>query len=189
MAVSALERFMLAITIAAVESDPLRTPGFPKLLDGLTLKKRAIDLPRPDLTPVAKGTWPGRIAALERLFGTVPTKLSSSVSELEAIRKMRNSLAHEFGSEELDGAMPPSVSLILGARVDRLSVPRRGLSQNRLRKWLKLLDEVSKTLDVQLTGQHIGEYEIPAIYFDWRKSPANYEAALGITLTGRRKIF
>lgn len=50
MAVSALERFMLAITTAAIESDPLRVPGFPKMLDGLALKKRGIDIPQPAST-------------------------------------------------------------------------------------------------------------------------------------------
>lgn len=189
MAVSALERFMLAVTTAAIESDPLRTPGFPKLLDGLALKKRNIDSPQPNLIPVVKGTWSGRIAALERLFGSVPPILSDSISELEAIRKMRNSIAHDFGSDEPDGVMPPSASLIVGARADRLSVPRRGLSQDRLLKWLGIIRDVSRALDDQLTSQHIGEYEIPAIYFDWRKSPDDYEAALGITLTGHRKSF
>jgi hypothetical protein len=187
MAVSALERYMLAITTAAVESDPLRTPGFPKLLDGLTLKKKGIEISRPDLTPIIKGSWPSRIAALERLFGSVPDKLKDSQSELETIRRMRNSIAHDFGSEDNNGIMPPSVSLIVGARADRLAVPRRGLSQDRLVRWLGLLTDISIELDAQLTTQHVGDYEIPAIYFDWKKSPDAYEKSLNVTLTGIKK--
>jgi hypothetical protein len=34
MAISALERYMLAVATAAIESDPLRISGFPKMMDG-----------------------------------------------------------------------------------------------------------------------------------------------------------
>jgi hypothetical protein len=187
MAVSALERFMLAITTAAIESDPLRTPGFPKMLDGLALKKRDIQIAQPNLTSIVQGDWNSRISSLERLFGSVPSLLKDSRSELESIRRMRNSIAHDFGSRDSDGIVPPSVSLITGARADRLVVPRHGLSQDRLIRWVELLTDISIALDAQLTAQHIGEYEIPAVYLDWKKSPDAYEKALGITLKGVKK--
>jgi hypothetical protein len=116
MAVSALERYVLAISTAAIESDPLRTPGFPKLLDGLLPKKRNIEIAKPALTSIIKGEWPGRIAALERLFGSVPDKLKTSQGELEKIRLTRNAIAHNLGADEDGGTLPPSLSLITGAR-------------------------------------------------------------------------
>lgn len=188
MAVSALERYMLAVATAAIESDPLRTSGFPKLLDGLVLKKRKIEITKPSLTPIVKGEWSGRIATLERLFGSVPDKLKDAQGELERIRQTRNAIAHNLGSEGDDnGTLPPSLSLIVGARADRLLMPRRGLSQNRLVSWLRLLTDVSIALDSQFTTQYIGDYEAAAIYLDWRDSPDRYEKALGITLVSAKK--
>ena len=189
MAVSALERYMLAAATAAIESDPLTTPGFPKLIDGLLLKKRDLNIPKPLLTPIVKGDWAGRIAALERLFGSVPQELKTAQGELEKIRRMRNSIAHSFGEDETNSVLPPSVSLIVGARVDRLGQPRQGLSAKRLVSWLGLLNEISKALDKQLTEQYIGDYEMVAIYLDWQRSPDRYEAAFGIKLVSQKRSF
>jgi hypothetical protein len=187
MAVSALERYMLASTTAAIESDPLLTPGFPKRLDGLLLKKMDLRISQPSLTPVVKGEWAGRIATLERLFGSVPQQLKDAEGELEKIRKMRNAIAHSFGSDDGNSLLPPSVSLISGARADRLAQPRQGLSLSRLLSWLGLLNDISLAMDEQLTAQYIGDYETAAIYLDWKRAPERYESALGITLTGAKK--
>jgi hypothetical protein len=187
MAVSALERYVLAAATAAVESDPLLIPGFPKLADGLLLKKRGRRVHRPDLTSTVKGPWGSRIAILERLFGSVPSELKDAQSELEKIRKMRNAVAHNYGIDDTVNVLPPSVSLITSARSDRLARPRSGLSRDRLIRWLGLLNEISVALDKQLTNEYIGDYEIAAIYLDWKERPESYEKALGITLKGTKR--
>jgi hypothetical protein len=50
-----------------------------------------------------------------------------------------------------------------------------------------LLNEISLALDKQLTDEYIGDYEIAAIYLDWKESPESYEKALGITLKGTKR--
>ena len=69
---SALETYTSGVVRAAVLSDPIGIPGWPKPLDGIVLLK----LQRqqvPDLEPFVKGTWHARLAAYERRFGSVPT--------------------------------------------------------------------------------------------------------------------
>lgn len=66
-------------------------------------------------------------------------------------------------------------------------MPRRGVSQERLLKWIKLLTEISIELDHQLIVQYVGDYEVPAMYLDWKESPESYEKTLGITLQGVKK--
>ena len=74
-------------------------------------------------------------------------------------------------------------------RADRLLLPRRGLSQERLVKWLGLLTDVSVALDAQLVVQYVGDYEVAAMYLDWKESPGKYEKALDITLVRAKRSY
>jgi hypothetical protein len=94
---SAFERFVVSASSAALESDPLRAPGFPKRVDGLLLKKYGLDADLASHVGLVKGEWSKRLAEYRRLFGRVPEGLREVEGDLEKLRKTRNAIAHEFG--------------------------------------------------------------------------------------------
>jgi len=184
LACSALERYMSASATAALESDPLRSAGFPKLLDGLALKKRKLAFPEISLVNLTKGDWSSRLAAFERLFGPPPLSVLNHIGELEKMRKIRNSVAHEFGALESSPTLAPSASIIVGARADRVIAGGAALTERRLIKWLGVLNSVSTELDRHLVANYIGGYEMAAIFLDWKESPDEYEAVVGVKPEG-----
>jgi hypothetical protein len=186
LASSALERYIIGASTAAIESDPLLEARFPKMLDGAALKKRGLSLAQPSLTPLTVGEWSARLRALEKTFGDLPASVRANEGQLEKIRKMRNSIAHEFGSTDSE-AIPPSALLVAGARMDRAVMPGHALSENQLLKYLDVLNKTSVALDDFLVEKFIGNYEIMAVYLDWQKSPDSYEKTLGVTLTGHKR--
>lgn len=176
---SAFERYMATVTALAVASDPSLIRGFPKLIEGLSLQKHGVKLGERDLESVVKGTWGGRLAAYERLFGPNPT-LAGALGELEKMRNSRNRIAHVFAASEPSTALSPHAALIVGTR--RLSQPDNevSLSEKKLLSWFDLTDQVVKAVDKQLLTDFIGNYEVAAMYLEWHKDAANFEAAVGL---------
>lgn len=151
---SCLERFISTAAVAAVRSDPLLAPGFPKRVDGALLLKHGHSLPV-DVSGLTVGTWSARIAAYQKLFKRVPAPLKASEGDLERIRVMRNRVAHQFGA------------------IEELVTPERALqsvslSESRLTKWLGLVDSVARAIDSHLRVDCIGDFEMIELFHYWR---------------------
>lgn len=182
---SAFERFVVGSATAAIASDPALNVGFPKHVDGLTVKKYGLNLTLPSTERLVTGEWSGRIAAYNDLFGEVPSALAKAEGALEKLRKMRNDVAHDFGlsSDKVSRAQ----GLLLGARSDRFLVDRVvTISHERVQKYLALLGDVSQHIDQHLVGDFIGGYETAALYLDWTKDMRRLEGQLGLDATVRR---
>ena len=155
---SHLENYIAAIVKECIESDPGILIGTAHAIDGLIYKKGGMSLRKEDIESkvmaCTKGDWQSRIGNLERLFGSLPASLTSSISDLEAIRKIRNDLAHAFGrdiSESQDYF-----------RVHKAPIHR--LKKERFNKYRTLINKIVKELDVQLNNNHVGNYELVLHY-------------------------
>lgn len=184
LATSALERYIAAAATAAQESDPLLIPGFPKRIEGVTLKKYGAQFAGIDTRPLVEGEWTARVAAFKRTFSQVPAVLEDNLGELEKIRRLRNAVAHDFAFDE-PAQITPSALLIAGVRRERL--PKRGLSHERFLAWLALLNSISKDVDAFLCSEYVGAYELISAKLDWQAAPDRYEKSLGITVDGHRR--
>jgi len=178
---SAFERFVLGLTTAAIDSDPTLTPGFPKHIDGLFMKKHGLRIERPDVSRLVAGPWPSRIARYRSLFKSVPPQLNGAVGELEKLRNSRNGVAHRFAVDE-SGLTSP-LQLVLGARrMQALTSARMAVGHKTLIRWLGILGEVSEAIDSHLNKDFIGGYETAAIYLGWSHRPDAFETAAHITI-------
>lgn len=178
---SAFERFLLSVAGAAVDSDPVRLPGFPKRVEGLMLKKYGLAVDQPGLSGLVMNDWSKRISEYRRLFSGVPQELIDAEGELEKLRKLRNVIAHEFASET--DKTQPQLHLALGARrVSALESNKSVVSEERLIKWFRLLGVVSSAVDRHLVTEFVGGYETAALYLEWSENPDKFEAAADITM-------
>jgi len=147
---SYLELYIQTVTALAIESDPGLLHGSPRATDGVTYLKRNKDYSCPAgvCTPCVRGTWSGRVASYERIFGSSPSALKESISDLERLRDIRNRVGHSFGR---DG------SLKALRAVSRPSSMLK-VSEARLQKSLGVVEAVAKAIDAHLE-RHIGDYE------------------------------
>ena len=187
LASSAFERYLIAAVSAAVASDPLLVAGWPKRVDGLGLLKHKVVMPERNLEGTVKGEWHRRVASYKQLFRNAPRELTGSLPELEALRRIRNAVAHEFGSD-VNPSLTPTTALLLSIRRHRRTGFRSvTISHNRLIAALRLLDKVANSIDQQLLKDHIGGYELAAIYLDWQENPARFEKDVGVVLRAGKK--
>lgn len=183
---SAFEKYLVGAASAALDSDPTRSPGFPKRIDGLLLKKYSITFEQPSLQGLVHGEWSSRLALYRRLFGDLPPVLEAAESDLDSLRRIRNRVAHHFGINE--HSLSPQGELALGGRRRQVLLPfEASVSHERLVQWMKLLGDVSVAIDRHLTTDFIGGYETAAIYVEWKRNPEKFERSVGITLTGHNK--
>ncbi len=187
LASSAFERYLITVVSAAVESDPLLAPGWPKLVDGLALRRHGLAVAERNLEGTVKGDWPRRVASYNELFGYLPAELVGAVSDLERLRKMRNAVAHEFGGDNKPSVMPSSALLLSIRRHVRPGSHRVSISETGLVAALRTFDKVANGIDKHLLGQHIGGYELAAIYLDWDADRDRFEGHLGVALTGSKR--
>ena len=153
---SNLETFMETVIRLALESDPGIIFGSSKVIDGAVLLKHQQTYKYgfdEEVTKCTKGDWQSRISGFEKLFGNVPAKISDNIAELETIRRLRNSVAHAIG-RDIEDSRTHGVKEIL---------PIEKISRTRTNKYHTLIRHVAKTIDVQLLGNHIGEYQL--VYF------------------------
>ncbi|MFN3256266.1 MAG: hypothetical protein ACE37B_11255 [Ilumatobacter sp.] len=147
---SCFERFLDSISAAAVASDPLRKPGFPKPVDGASFLKHGTDVPSLS-DPLTVGDWSRRISVYTKNFGDPPAALRAAEGELERLRVHRNQIAHQFGLD--DGIVRP------GAQPSA-----RPISHDSL---IKLFDTVFRVVDAveqHLTTDFVGDFETIEIY-------------------------
>lgn len=189
---SAFERYVIAISRVAIESDPLLKPGFPKLVDGAQFLKHGVALPERNLKKLTQGEWPQRISAHASIFSVVPVELSGGVADLELLRKTRNSVAHTLGVNNNAEAEIRSgnfaVSLAIEAqRPDVFSPNQAAISESRLLKLMGSVQGVVDAIDAQMLRDHVGSYELLAVYLQWKKDPAKFEEAAGIKIVGHNR--
>jgi hypothetical protein len=61
------------------------------------------------------------------------------------------------------------------------------ISHNRLIAALRTLDKVANSIDQRLLKDHIGGYELAAIYLDWQENPSGFEKQVGVVLKAGKK--
>ncbi|PIB61903.1 hypothetical protein AOA60_09315 [Pseudomonas sp. 2822-17] len=154
--VSYLETYISAIVSLAIESDVGVLYGASKSIDGIYVLKHGNILKSNigvHVKNCVKGDWSSRIAAYKSMFGTVPTVLESNISDLEAMRNLRNNIGHAFGRDIEDSRR----------KGIRRTAPMERLSFERLYKYQRLAKKIAGAIDKHLLHQHIGDFE--TIYF------------------------
>jgi hypothetical protein len=163
-----LETYLHSIATLALTSDPGLLISSSRAVDGIALVKKGA---LPDLSShvvsLAKGSWPSRVQSYIRLFGQAPNALSSNVTELDAMRKLRNGVGHSFG-RMIDDYRSPLLMKPL---------PVQRLSEERLQKWLGVVDDTVNGIEEHLRTSHIGAIEVLLNYHAWDKKlsfPRNF---------------
>ncbi len=150
---SYFETYLSSVVSLAIESDLGLIYSIPKKIDGIMILKHGTNsdysfFDKSEL--ITKGTWPQRESNYKKLFGTAPNVLTSSISDLEKMRKIRNNVAHAFG-RDIDKTR---------ARETVEMLPIERLTEVRLQKYMEIIRKISKAIDNQLLTNHIGEFEL-----------------------------
>jgi hypothetical protein len=180
MLASALERYLATVTTLAVASNPTLSRA-PHLLDGLALLKYDVQTIAHDVVDVVKGDWSSRASAFSRLFGS-NAALDGAISPLERMRRDRNSIAHSFGAQSAADILSPHAMLLVGAGRTISAYGEISVTEKRLVKLFNRVHAVVEAVDRQLMTEHIGSYEVAALYVEWERDPATFEEACGIDL-------
>lgn len=155
-----LETYLHGVVLLALTSDPGLLLSSPHSVDGISLVKRG-KLPdfSVQVAGITKGNWQGRIGNYKTLFEIVPNPLADNVLELEAMRKLRNGVGHAFG-RMIDDYRDPLLFE---------PIPSQRLSEERLQKWLGVVEEIVNAVDEHLRIAHIGAIEALLRYHSWDK--------------------
>jgi len=132
---------------------------------------------------LTNGTWKSRIKTYKALFGDVPIELTRAEGELEKIRRLRNSVAHQFGLDQ--SVIAPN---IVAAQT---KVP-----ESQLLNWLGLTNQVAIAVDRHLRSEFIGDFETLLLFHRWKvdsklllnETGVKIEARLIGDITGFRKF-
>lgn len=174
------EVYLSRIVALALRSDPGVLLSSSRSVDGVKLLKAAS---LPDVAPyvmsVTKGSWPNRIAAYERIFGVVPGYFQSQATELDNLRRLRNSVGHAFGrvgdedqkfpAYAADPNMKGNLSREVIEQAHQPSSFQR-LSDVRLKKWLGIVENSVNSIEEHLRTNHIGSFELLQAYHFWDKA-------------------
>ncbi|MDQ7248871.1 hypothetical protein [Dongia sedimenti] len=154
---SYLEVYIREAVTLALRSDPFLVYGLSQQLDGVKLLKSGREMIVADhVNDCCRGTWQVRLRNFRRLFGAAPDFLEQNLKELESIRRLRNSVGHAFGRHLRPGAG------------DHVLAQSQRLSEERLKKWLALIEQTAMAIDNQLKSKHIGSFEIFALYHEFK---------------------
>ena len=154
---SYFETYLSSVVSLSIESDLGLIYSIPKRIDGVMVLKYGSNSEYSFFDKsglITKGTWNKRISYFKEIFGTVPAILSTNISDLEKMRKIRNNVAHAFG-RDIDETR---------ARTTIEMLPIERLSEERLQKYMELIRKISKEIDNQLFINHIGEFELIHYY-------------------------
>ena len=141
---SFFENYLASIIKEVVESAPGVLIGFPHSVDGIQLIKQNRSLSKENIETIikncTKGDWQSRISNLKKLTDNIPQILNKSISELEAMRKLRNDFGHAFGRdiESSQNYFKPTISSI------------NHLTVARFNKFHYLIKEIVRELDKAL---------------------------------------
>ena len=155
-----LETYLAQVATAAIESCPALLIGGGKELDGAAQLKRQ---PGYDLyghaEPVVRGDWQARASAYKRLFGACP--FDARISDLEKLRKLRNNTGHAFGRE---------IEIMkFAGKTSVTRLPK--ISEDALKSYLALAEDVAQGVEAHLGKQFIGAYEIVKALHLWVNKP------------------
>lgn len=167
---SYLETYLSSVVSLSIESDLGILYSVPKRIDGVMVikyndKNKYSFLDKSE--GITKGTWPQRVGSYRELFKTVPSSLDNSISDLEKMRKIRNSVAHAFG-RDIDETRSRHTLEIL---------PIERLSEKRLMKYMEKIRAIAKDIDKQLFENHIGDFELIHYYHNVRDSLTSNDKA------------
>jgi len=154
---SYFETYLSSVVSLAIESDLGLIYSIPKKIDGIMVLKYGTNddysfFEKSEL--ITKGTWAQRASNYSKIFGTAPSILTSSISDLEEMRKIRNNVAHAFG-RDIDKTRARDT-------IEMLPIDR--IAEVRLQKYMNLIRKISKAIDFQLFNNHIGEFELIHYY-------------------------
>lgn len=165
---SNLETYLASIISLAILSNPSVLIGAPsKSIDGAYVLKHGAG-PRTNIEEqviaCTKGDWGSRLAAIERLFGTIPKAMKDKHKELEAIRNIRNRFGHAFGRDIEASREHGQIEIASIEKVTRKTVARLGTAAWRF----------AQTTDDFLLHNHIGDFEAVSYYSKFYPSqPSN----------------
>lgn len=154
---STFETYLATIVSIALQSDPGVLLGSSKSVDGIfVLKYGSFDKLDYEafITSCTKGDWTSRISSYKKIFGFVPAELDKQVSDLEAIRKLRNRVGHAFGRDIAESRNHAVKKII----------PMDRLSRERVIKYQTSIWKVAKAIDKHLLTTHIGEFQALNFY-------------------------
>lgn len=156
---SNFETYLSTVIPLALSSDVGVLYGIPHKMDGIEILKNGHDQPfdfKDIVISCTKGEWSSRLAAYEKAFSKSPHIFSSNISSLDAIRRLRNDVAHAFGRDIEASRNHQEIK----------TLPIKSLSRERLLKFQSLVWKIAKAIDVQLHKLHIGEYQAVLFYHE-----------------------
>ncbi len=156
---SNFETYLATVIPLALSSDVGILYGFSHKLDGIEVLKKGNSKSlnfENIVTDCTKGVWSSRHSAYEKAFGRTPHIFSNSISELDAIRRLRNEVAHAFGRDIEESRNHQEIK--------KLKIKK--LSREKLLKYLSLVWKIVKSIDDQLHNLHIGEYQTVLFYHE-----------------------
>ena len=160
------EAYLRQVVVSALMSDPMARYGAARLVDGVTLLKRGVEIPcQEDVESITKGDWSARAAALTKLFHKCPDGVRNNLADLERIRSLRNDFAHGFGR---------NLSIPSPSELD--TRPANRLSHARFIKYFGVISRAAKSIDRYLMQNFIGSFEMLHFY-QMRGKPAKPEDA------------
>ena len=153
--ISTFEVYLSSVVSLSIESDPGIILRASKIIDGARVLKSNNDKHEffSNTEKITKGTWTERSNELKRLFPDVPEIIFGNISELDQMRILRNNVTHAFG-RNIEAARSRGLTVL--DRAERLQL-------NRLKKWMGLIKNIVREIDIYFLSRHIGEYE--SIYF------------------------
>lgn len=156
-----LEMYLKDMAILALASDPLRSIGLSRKVDGIKLIKDGIKTPNIDyINGCTRGVWMDRIANMKIIFGSVPELFEEKREELDEFRVFRNRVGHNFGRRDHERV---SFEDTLTRCIESDGTHDR-FSKERLLKWLALVDKVASAAEDAWGHPVIGEFEVLFAY-------------------------
>ena len=153
-AASYLELYIREIVMVALRSDPLAPLGLSRQLDGVKLLKLNHELPNDIyVNNCASGDWNKRVRQINTIFSS-GTPLNVNMLELNKLRRLRNSVGHSFGRSSNTKSNVYS----------GLAIQSERLAEDRLKKWLKLIEETAIQIDEKLCRNYVGAFEFSLLY-------------------------
>jgi hypothetical protein len=154
---SNFETYLSTVVSLALESDPGLLFDSPKSIDGIALLKKGgkrNKFHEDIITSLTKGDWNMRLSAFKKTFGSAPAQLTSNVSDLEKIRKLRNKIGHAFG-RDIDASRNHEVKTVIA--MERLT-------EKKLKDFRYKILSTAKGIDKFLLKNHIGDFQGIALY-------------------------
>lgn len=156
---SNFETYLSTVIPLALSSDVGVLYGVPNKIDGIEILKNGHESPF-DFDDIVinctKGTWSSRLATYEKTFSKSPNVFSNNIAALDAIRTLRNEVAHAFGRDIDESRSYQEIK----------KLPIKKLSRERLLKYQLLVWKIAKSIDVHLHQFHIGEYQAALFYHE-----------------------